>query len=100
MPLCMQGDKLLPGQQNIGGGGARPHGPDRGCGDRALDTTQHIGKTAAGEFGGEFGAFAIAALLGILRETLGRMGEDVDQRAFELLRIGVGNSAAASSSKW
>src|SRR5579863_5583838 len=89
MPLGMQGDKLLPGQQNIGGGGSRPRGPDRRCGDRPLDTAQHIVKTTADEFGDEFGALAVAGLLGIMRESLRPMGENVDQRAFELLRVGV-----------
>ena len=50
----MQGKKLLPGQQNIAGGGLRPRTPDRGRGDRALDAGKEVGKTAAGEFRDKF----------------------------------------------
>src|ERR1700760_3187797 len=76
MPLPMQGNKLLPGHQNIVWRGVRPGPPDRGRGDRGGDTVGHLDKAAAGQFRAELG--------GIQRRAL---GGDGDQRRFQALGI-------------
>lgn len=43
----MQGNKLLPGQQNIGSGGLWPRAPDRSRGDGALDAGKERLETEA-----------------------------------------------------
>src|ERR1700691_3229410 len=87
MPLGMQGDKLFPGQQNIGGSGFGPRAPNRWSRNRALDAAEHVGKTAAGEVGQK--VRPRRSVVVIQAETLGRMGKNVDQRAFQLLTVGV-----------
>jgi len=82
----MQGDKLLPGQQNIGGCGVRPGAPDRGRRNGARDAFEDISETSLGKLGRKLGALGIAVATNIRGET---MGKNVDQRAFEFLRIGV-----------
>src|SRR5271170_3744695 len=88
MPLPMQGDELLPGQQNIVRGGRRPRAPDRGRGDRALDAVEEVGKAAFAKLRRQrrplgFAAFVFGELVGEM------MGEDVDQGALELLCVGM-----------
>src|SRR5580692_5137481 len=94
MPLPMQGDELLPGQQNIGGSGIWPGAPDRWRGDGALDSFEEFAETTLGQFGRErcnlLRSCGIGIVAGVLGEILGEMmGENVDQRAFELLRVDV-----------
>src|ERR1700733_9378442 len=87
MPLPMQGDKLLPSEQNITLGGLRPGAPDRRRGDAALDAPEQLGKAALGEFGRERRPLGVTSAAA---EIVGEMmGENIDQGAFELLRIGV-----------
>ena len=92
MPLPMQGDELLPGQQNIGGSGIWPGAPDRRSGDGALDSLEQIAETALGQFGRERRSLLRSRGIGIVDrvfcEIFGEMmGENVDQRAFELLPV-------------
>ena len=86
----MQGKKLLPGLQNIARRRRRPGAPDRGRGNRALDAAEKVAKTRALKLGLKLGAFGIGfhmhLVAGIMPET---MRENVDQRALELLGIGV-----------
>src|SRR6516164_330404 len=90
MPLPMQSDELLPGQQNIGSRRLRARAPNRRGGDGALDSLEQFGKTAPGQFGGEGGPFGFRVRAAFFAEIVGEMmGKDVDQGAFELLRIGV-----------
>src|SRR6516225_1200514 len=88
MPLPMQGNKLLPGQQNVVRGSLLARAPDRRRGDRALDAGNEIGKAAPRQRSGEGGALLAGLVLQIWTELRGGMvGEDVDQRAFEFLRV-------------
>src|SRR6516162_11281102 len=90
MPLPMQGNELLPGQENIIRRGFRTRTPDRRGGDRALDARELIGKAAADELGGERGPLGFTVIAARFAEILAKMmGKDVDQRAFKLLGIGV-----------
>src|ERR1700739_2034985 len=90
MPLPMQGDKLFPGLQNIGRGSFGPRGPDRRRGDGALDPSQKRSMSAPRQFSRQRSPFRRAILIKIFAEIFGEMmGKDVDQGAFELLRIGV-----------
>src|SRR5580692_7388625 len=83
----MQGDKLLPGEQNIAFGGLRPGAPDRRRGDAALDAPEEFGEPAPGEFGRERRPLGIASAPAKIVSEM--MGKDIDQGAFELLRVGM-----------
>src|SRR5579864_7271979 len=94
MPLPMQGNKLLPRQQNVGRRRFMPRAPDRRRGDGALDARQKRAETEALELGDKLGtlrhACGFAGICRVLTEIARRMmGEHVDQRAFELLRVGM-----------
>src|SRR5580658_10055756 len=94
MPLPMQGNELLPGQQNIVRSGVWPGAPDRWRGDGALDSLEEIAETALGQFDRERRSLLRPCGIGIVDGILGEifdemMGENVDQRAFELLRVDV-----------
>src|SRR5579863_2202233 len=90
MPLPKQGEELLPGQQNIGRAGTGPGTPDRRCGDAALDAFEQTGKAALGEFSRERRGLLRACRLALSTKIFGEMmGENVNQRAFQFLRISV-----------
>ncbi len=82
MPLAMQGDKLLPGHQNIVRRSIRPGAPDRRRGDRGADAGDRLGQAAGFKFGLQRRRLQRRAVAGV-------MGGDVDQRALELLRVGM-----------
>ncbi len=68
----------------------RLRAPDRQRGDRALDALQERAEAEAIELGDELGPVGFAGIAGILAKfPRGMMGKDVDQRAFELLRVGM-----------
>src|ERR1700690_2409854 len=94
MPLAMQGEKLLPGEQNIAGGSFLPRTPDRGRGDGATDAREEVGKPPPREFGDEFrpidlpvmARFLVRLLAFLLAEL---MSENIDQGGFEFFCIGM-----------
>src|SRR5574338_1719690 len=96
MPLPMQGDKLLPGHQNIVGPGPRPRTPDRGGGYGGRNAVHHCREVAAGELGLERLGIERGRMGRTMDRTMGRtmgrtmartMGGDVDQRTLEPLGI-------------
>src|SRR5579863_7688079 len=97
MRLPMQGKKLLPGQQNIAGGGVLPRTPYRRRCDAALDAGHELGKASAGELSDEFQPFSLvvmADLPSVLVQFLADpvaslMGKCVDQRGLEPFCVGV-----------
>ena len=82
MPLAMQGDKLLPGHQNIVRGGIRTRAPDRMGGDRGFDALENLAEVAASEFRPQ--RFRLQT-----RGVVGRMSGDVDQGGLELFGAGM-----------
>src|SRR5712692_4501398 len=78
MPVPMQGEKLLPGQQDIVASGIRLHAPHRRRGDGARDALPDRVVAPGGKLRME--------LLALGRPV---MGENIDQHAFDLLRVGV-----------
>ena len=90
----MQGKKLLPGVQNVGGRRLLTRAPDRRRGDVAFDAGEELGEAEAAEFRGKFqargllvGAEAPAALLARL---VGKpVGEGIDQHRLEPAGVGM-----------
>ena len=58
----MQGKKLLPGQQNIAGGGVLPRAPHRGRRDAPLEAGHRLAKAAAGDLGDKSQAFGVMVM--------------------------------------
>src|ERR1700722_9201022 len=87
MLLPMQGHKLLPGVQNVVNSGVGAGAQARGRGDRALDPRYKFGKTTATRRRHEFGAAETILRGAIERDFAGVVGENIDQRGFELSRI-------------
>src|SRR5689334_3984553 len=94
MPLPMQGEKLLPGVQNIARRRLLARAPHRGCGDVALDADKELSEAETGEFRVEFGArgvlvgaeAAAASVAGLVGEAV---GDRIDQRGLEPAGVGV-----------
>ena len=73
----MQGDELLPGDQNVLRRSVRPRAPDRLGGDRSLDPLQHLAELPVAQFRPQ--GFWLKA-----RGVVGGMRGDVDQGGFEV----------------